>query len=106
MATPRRRFGNRARRVEHDAIVVNVSIALHHKAAGETKMIQQRNQTLDWRVGRSIAATCLVGKFVGRPENMEMRIPGAGRRRDARPFRLRYRPGNPRRLVGMFIIRA
>ena len=88
-------------RIEHDAIVVDVGVALHHEAVGEAEMIEQRDQSLDRRVGRRVGAARLVGKFVGRPENVEMRVPGARRRAQPRPFRMPDRPGDTRRFVAV-----
>ena len=67
-------------RIEHDAIVVDVGVALHHEAIAEAEVIQQRDQALDRRVGRRVGAARLVGEFVGRPENVEVGVPGARRR--------------------------
>src|SRR5580692_603022 len=86
--------------VKQHAIVVTVRITLHDETVGEAEMVEQRNKPLDRRVGRRIAAPRRVGEFVRRSENVEMRVPGAGRRRDARPLRPRYRAGNARRLEG------
>ena len=71
-------------RIEQHAVVEAVRIALHHDAAREAEMIEQRDVILDRRVGRRIAAPRRVGEFVGRPEDMRVRVPGAGRRHDAR----------------------
>ena len=75
MATPRSRCGKRAKRIEHHAIVVDVRVALHHETVGEAEMVEERDQALDRRVGRRVAASRLVGEFVGRSENVEVRNP-------------------------------
>jgi hypothetical protein len=86
-------------RVEHDAIVVNMGVALHDEAVGKAEMVEERNEPLDRRIRRRVVAPRLVRKFAGRPENVEVRVPGARRRRHARPLRMRDRSGNARRLV-------
>ena len=77
--------------IEHDAIVVDVGVALHHEAVGEAEVIEQRDQPLDRRVGRRIGAARLIGKLIGRLENMEVRVPRARRRQLAGLLRLRHR---------------
>ena len=86
-------------RIEHDTIVEAVRIALHHDALSEAEMIEQRDVFLGRRVGRRIAAARRVGEFIGGSENMRMRIPGAGRRHEARPARMRQRAGDARRFL-------
>jgi len=61
-------------------------------------VIDQRDEVLDRRVGRRVAAPRSIGEFIGRPEYVRVRVPGAGRRQRARLFRLRDRAGESRRV--------
>ena len=72
-------------------------VALHDEAVAEAEMIKERDEALDRRVGRRVAAARLIRKLVRWTENMRVRVPGAGRRFYAR--RVRHRPGNARRVI-------
>jgi hypothetical protein len=99
-AQPRRKT---RQRVKHHAVVVDMRVALHDEPIGEAEMIKERDETLDRRVGRRIAAARLIRKLVGRPEDMRVRVPRARRRLHARAARMRHRSGNARRLIGDFV---
>jgi hypothetical protein len=73
-------------------MVIDMRIALHDKPVRETEVIKERDKAFDRRVGRRIAASGLIGKFVRGAENVRMRIPGAGRRLDARAPRMATGP--------------
>src|SRR5262249_11452089 len=85
-------------RVEHDAVVVAVRVALHHHATGEAETIEQRQIFLDRRFRRRVAAPRRERKFVGGTEHMGVRVPGAGRRQRIRPLRICDRTCDQRRL--------
>ena len=87
-------------RIEQHAIVVAVRVALHREAMREAEVVEQRNEALDRRVGRRIAASGAYGNLSAGPKICAVAVPGAGRRQQARPFRLRHRAGDARRLRG------
>ena len=80
--------------VEHHAVVVAVRIALHDQTMRATVVIEQRDEFLDRRVGRRVAAPRRIGEFVGRPEHVRVAVPRTGRRKYARLFRLRDGTGD------------
>jgi hypothetical protein len=87
-------------RVKYNTIVIDMRVALHDEGISKAEMVKERDEALNRRIGRGVAAAGLIGKFVRRSEDMRMRVPGAGRRLDARAARMRNRPGNARRVVG------
>ena len=93
MATPRKRSGKRVERIEHHAVVEAVRIALHDHAARDAEVVVQRDELLDRRLRRRVAAAGRERKPLDRTEDMRMRVPRARRpasRRggaDARPGR-------------------
>ena len=67
--------GKTRQRVEHHAVVVDMCVALHDEPIGEAEMIKERDETLDRRIGRRIAAARPIRKLVGRTEYMRVRVP-------------------------------
>jgi hypothetical protein len=77
-----------------------MGVALHHEPIGEAEMVKQRDEPLDRRIGRGVAAAGLVRKFAGRSENVRVRVSCAGGRFDPRLPRMRHWAGNARRFAG------
>lgn len=87
-------------RIEHDTVIVDMCIALHDESVGEAESIKERDEAFDRRVGRRIAASRLIGKLVGRSEDVRIRVPRAGRRQLTRSAGMRHRPGDAGRIMG------
>ena len=92
-------IGPARERIEHDAVVVAVRVALHHDAMREAEVVEQRDVVFRRRRRWRVAAPLREGKFLRRPEHVGMRIPRAGQEALRGPARMRHRPGDERRIV-------
>ena len=86
-------------RIEHDAVVVAVGVALHDHAARQAKAIQQRDVIFGRRRRRRVAAARRERELFGRTEDVGVGVPRARGRQERRAARIRNRSCDQRRVV-------